>query len=177
MCLVHVNLLFKYIPRYLASLTLGRGRSYGLTVGQFPFLVVNVICTDFVSLAFMRHSSSNVWISKSCFWRFLDAISGSWCAANIAVSSAYVATVTSFLLADPWCIKYIGLIPARFLLALQTWLDGILISRVHVVRKIVYCIITIWRVRSIEVNLFLFFTVDRGAGLCQKLAGCLVSIR
>ena len=66
--------------------------------GQFPFLVVTVICTDFVSLALMRHFSSHVWISESCVWKILDAISGSLCAANIAVSSAYVATVTSLLI-------------------------------------------------------------------------------
>ena len=52
----------------------------GLTVEQFPFLVVNVICTVFVLLAFMRHFSSHVWISESWVWRILDAISGSWCA-------------------------------------------------------------------------------------------------
>ena len=60
MCLVHVNLLSKYSPRYLNSVTLGKIKSYTLTVGQFPFLVVNVICIDFVSLAFMRHLSSHV---------------------------------------------------------------------------------------------------------------------
>ena len=171
MCLVDVNLLSKYISRYFSSFTLGRGRSCRLMVGQ-AFLVVNV-GTDFVSLAFMCHLSSHVWISENCFWRILDAISRCRCATRISLSSAYVVTVTSRLIGRSAVYIYIGLVPARSLVALQTWLDGILICRVHVVRKIVWCISTFERVRSIEVGLFLFCRVDGGARLCQKLVGCL----
>ena len=162
MCLVRVNLLLKYIPKYFTALTLGRGRSYKLTVRQLHFFVVNVVCTDFVPLAFIRNLFNHVRISESCLWRILNAISGSWCTANIAVSSTY-----------PRCT----LIPACFLVALQTRLDGILTCCVRVEHRTVCCISSIYRVKTIEVGLFLFFRIDWEARLCQKLVGSLENLQ
>ena len=140
-CYVNVNLLSKYIPRYFPLFTLGRNRSYRLTVGTF--LVVNVICTDFVSLAFMRHLSDHVWISESFLWRILGAISESWQAANIAVSSAYVATVTSLLI-DRSAVDIVYRTgPSTLPCGTPDLMDAILICGIHVARKIVFYTSTI----------------------------------
>ena len=109
--------------------------------------------TDFLSFAFLRHLSSHVWISENCLWRILYAISESRCAANIAVSSAYVAAVTYLLIGRSTVYKIY-----RTGLNTLPWWDGY---------SDMSC------PRSIEVDLFLFCRLDQGARLFQKLVGCL----
>ena len=111
MCLVHVNLLSKYIPKYFTSLTLGTGRSYRSMVRLFSFLVVNVIniltlfrlplCAIYPAMSEYR---------KVVFEEFQMLFGG----LGVLLIQQYYDEVSSH------CTKYIRLVPARFLVALQT---------------------------------------------------------
>lgn len=87
-CLAHVSLLSRCIPRYLTTSAVGSGCPYSFTCGQFPFLVANVMWTDFVSLAFVLHRSSHSCVAFSWTCSAFDAATGSVSAARIAVSYA-----------------------------------------------------------------------------------------
>lgn len=93
MCAFQFSRLSRCIPRYFADSACVRGVSLSVTVGQFPFLVVNVTCTDLPSLAFILHSFSHISIFDRFHCSMDAAIFGFVCDASIAVSSAKVAIV------------------------------------------------------------------------------------
>jgi hypothetical protein len=96
-CFAQVSLRSRCISRYFTSFSCGRATLFIWAVGQVKFLVVNVICADFVWLTFIFHFFVHCSRLLISFWSLAVAVSGWSSGASIAVSSAKVAVFVSSL--------------------------------------------------------------------------------
>jgi len=93
MCGLHVSFWSSRRPRYLTSVCTGSCVPFIVTIGQSILRFVNVACTDLFSSTFIRQVAKWFrWV-----WRLWDAVCRSSLLASMAVSSANVAIVVSFL--------------------------------------------------------------------------------
>jgi len=125
MCGLYVNFWSSRRPRHLTSICTGSCVPFIVTIVQSILRFVNVTCTDLVSLTFVRQVLSQVASLFRWVWRLWDAVCGPYLLASMAVSSANIAIVVSFLVGTSAVNIRYNTDPVRFLVGLLNVLGSL----------------------------------------------------